>query len=67
MSVIILIPYNKMFNTVKHRRLQEIQDPTVINADTDKDKGDSKKFKALTPTNPVTQPQIPHHISHTFI
>ena len=56
-----------MFNAEKHRRLQRIQDPTVIKAYTDKDKGDSKKFKALTPTNPVTQPQIPNHISHTFI
>ena len=44
MSVIIC-PYNKMFNTEKHRRLQRIQDPTVINTDTDKDKGDSKILK----------------------
>ena len=34
-----------MFNTEKHRTLKRIQDPTVINAYTDKDKGDSQKLK----------------------
>ena len=54
MSVIILIPYNKMFNTVTHRRLQHIQDPTVINTDTDKDKGDSQKYPILLSKYPLS-------------